>query len=462
MRSFLSPAGKGAAPAPRPAIGVAARLARAQPRTQLVGELSELFEVGAELGKGATSTVIAAVERASGRRVALKVSNTLALAADVKELEALSEEVGVMAALPPHPAIAHLHSVAVGDVQTALVLDLVDGDLFDSLERGCRFPETSARVIFTQLLGALAHCHQNGVSHRDVKPENCCFASRAAAAAAAGEAVDVGGELRVKLVDFGLADFCEGSADVLTGLAGTAGYTAPEVLAWYWEDLDRIGEADTKPGSKPAGLQPAAYGRSCDVWSAGILLHALLTGELPFSQNLPMDKLLQQLSHAQATLDPAAPAWAHISEEAMEVVRRALAPLPADRPTVVELARLDWLHAEASAEGARVAGHLAEEAADSTARETAAGAVACEMRIDALSGVVRVALRAGLRATAATETQPSAAVRGVSTHSRTTTHTQPHTHNHTLTLTKNSHTCNTNTQSHADMRTRAHTLAHSP
>ena len=337
----------------RAAAAVHAELAAASGASVTrVSDVRTLYELGAELGRGRTSTVFEAVERTSGQRVALKTLSTATLAADREELASVGCELRAMRALPPHPHIAQLRGVLVSGEHVALVLELVcGGDLLGSIERDGAYTEACARCILAQLASALWHCHAHGVCHRDVKPENVCFVR-----------TDGCGERPVvKLIDFGLADFFAAAEppsdgdDGLRGLAGTAVYAAPEVMAWYWEEDANLGDAGTQPGSrtKPAGLVAAPYGRRCDVWAAGVVLHAALVAELPFGQALPIDELLHRC--ARIGPDWSAPGWAAVSAGARELVASMLAPRADQRPHVRQLCEHAWLRDEVARVGRSVA-----------------------------------------------------------------------------------------------------------
>lgn len=91
-----------------------------------------------------------------------------------------------------------------------------------------------------ELLCAIAHCHANGVIHRDIKPEN----------------IMVDSNERVKLLDFGLSKKSKGETDQT--ICGTPYYIAPEMI-----------EGDF-------------YNEKVDIWSIGVLLYSLVSGEMPF------------------------------------------------------------------------------------------------------------------------------------------------------------------------------------
>ena len=119
-------------------------------------------------------------------------------------------------------------------------------------------PEPVAAAIVAQLAQALALCHRRGVAHRDVKPDNILI--DAAAEEDEDEEDGRGAAPRARLADFGSAAWVgAGGLGRAEGLVGTPHYVAPEVVAG--------GE----------------YGAKADVWSAGVVMYALLSGgALPF------------------------------------------------------------------------------------------------------------------------------------------------------------------------------------
>ncbi|XP_039811696.1 phosphoenolpyruvate carboxylase kinase 1-like [Panicum virgatum] len=116
------------------------------------------------------------------------------------------------------------------------------------LRRGAPVTEPVAAAIVAQLAQALALCHRRGVAHRDVKPDNILID-------AAAEEDGRGAAPRARLADFGSAAWVgAGGLGRAEGLVGTPHYVAPEVVAG--------GE----------------YGAKADVWSAGVVMYALLSG----------------------------------------------------------------------------------------------------------------------------------------------------------------------------------------
>ncbi|KAF4221176.1 hypothetical protein CNMCM5878_009973 [Aspergillus fumigatiaffinis] len=146
-----------------------------------------------------------------------------------------------------HPHIARLYEVIVTEKLVWLVLEYCPGDeLYNYLLRHGPLPVDKVKRIFTQLVGAVAYVHSRSCVHRDLKLENILLDKHE----------------NVKLCDFGFTREYEGKASYLQTFCGTICYSAPEMLK----------------GEKYAG-------EKVDVWSLGIILYALLAGELPFDED---------------------------------------------------------------------------------------------------------------------------------------------------------------------------------
>ncbi len=215
---------------------------------QVVGDRYELRDV---IGTGGMGVVYAGFDRRLQRPVAVKFLNPTA-AADGAALQRFQRE--ALAA----GRIGHENICDVRDLGTTeqgapyIIMELLDGaPLSDQLLAEGRLSPEDAVSILVQVLAALDAAHAAGIVHRDLKPENIFLAESNS------------GEQRVKIVDFGISKALGDITDLRlteTGIVvGSPYYMSPE-QARGRQDVD---------------------GRS-DLWSVGVILYELLTGQLPF------------------------------------------------------------------------------------------------------------------------------------------------------------------------------------
>jgi WD40 repeat protein len=250
------------------------------------------------VGQGAFGTVFQARDDTLDRVVALKVPRAGNLPGSGPEGDRFLREARSAAQLR-HPSIVTLHEVGRDGDVPYLVSDYVEGvTLADRLSAGRISPREAARLA-AEVADALHYAHEQGVVHRDVKPSNVMLTA----------------EGRPLVMDFGLAKREAGEVTVtLDGqVLGTPAYMAPEQAR---------GEAHT-------------VDRRADVYSLGVVLYQLLTGELPFRGTARM--LLHQVLHDEPRpprrLNDAVP------RDLETVCLRAMAKDPGRRyPTAGELA----------------------------------------------------------------------------------------------------------------------------
>lgn len=164
------------------------------------------------------------------------------------------------------------------------------------LDKGALDPPKVQR-IFTQLVGAVSYVHNKSCVHRDLKLENILLDKHE----------------NVKLVDFGFTREYEGKSNYLQTWCGTVCYSAPEMLK----------------GEKYAG-------EKVDVWSLGIILYALLVGELPFDDDDEMVTKRRILKE-----EPNYPE--SFPQQAKELCQSLLSKRPLLRPTLADILQNPWL-----------------------------------------------------------------------------------------------------------------------
>lgn len=233
--------------------------------------LERRYRIAAQIARGGMSTVYTAVDTRLDREVAVKVMDPQ-LAQEPKFRKRFEREARAVAKLN-HPALVNVFDQGVDEEYVFLVMELVTGGSLRELlaERG-PMPPHAAISVMRSVLTALSVAHETGMIHRDIKPDNVLISDRST-------------RNNVKLADFGLVRAINttrhdtfpgvrssGRATAPNGqVIGTAGYLSPEQVRG--EELDE---------------------RS-DVYSAGILLYELLTGELPFRGSSPEDTALLRL-----------------------------------------------------------------------------------------------------------------------------------------------------------------------
>jgi eukaryotic-like serine/threonine-protein kinase len=275
-----------------PAAGEAARLTFGATRASLVGERIGPFEVLERIGSGGMGEVYEARDSRLQRRVAIK-RLPAHLSADPERVRRFRQEALAASALN-HPNIVTVHEIVEHEGGDLLVTELVDGITLRERARDGPLPLATVLDIGLQIANGLAAAHAIGIVHRDVKPPN----------------VMIRRDGLVKVLDFGIAKSAERAvgeekAGLRSGtVIGTAAYMSPEQV--------RGGPVDART----------------DVFSLGVILHELATGESPFAAATSADSLAAVLER-----DPAPPSrrCPVLPEDFDRLVARALSKDPAGR-----------------------------------------------------------------------------------------------------------------------------------
>ncbi len=193
-------------------------------------------------------------------------------------------------ALLGHPNIVKVYDVSLSDRMPSIVMEYIDGiTLKDYIEQRGAIPWKEAVHFAVQVLRALQHAHDNGVVHRDVKPQNTMLLR----------------DGTLKLTDFGIARFSRAASHTLTDHAiGSVHYISPEQA--------RGETADQKS----------------DIYSVGVLLFEMLTGRLPFDAESPVAVAVKQIETTPPRLRELNP---EIPEGLEEITARAMEKEPGRR-----------------------------------------------------------------------------------------------------------------------------------
>ena len=217
----------------------------------------------------------------------------------INDKEKFKNEINIMSECD-HPNIIKLVEIYEDKMFIELIMEeCFGGTLFDRLyknleEEGEAFSEKEAAKIFKQIMSAIYYCHKKGIAHRDLKMENVLFLYKTE-------------DSPIKVIDFGLSEFqslpnnlleiISGEKNmVMTGSVGTSHYISPEALQ-------------------------GKYNQKCDLWSAGVILYAILSGSFPFDGKT--DKEIYK-SIIKRKYDFKKDVWVNISDEAKDLISHLL------------------------------------------------------------------------------------------------------------------------------------------
>jgi eukaryotic-like serine/threonine-protein kinase len=282
----------------------------------MVGEvLADRYELEELVGTGGMSSVFRAHDRLLDRKVALKILHQQ-YSGDDDYVERFKREARSVAALS-HPNVVTVIDRGEHEDRQFIVFEYVEGENLKRLiERRGPAPVPNALELAIQIARGLAFAHQQGLIHRDVKPQN----------------VLLNGDGRAKVTDFGIARSLNVQRRMTqTGtVLGTSDYIAPEQA------------------------QGQRVDEHTDVYSLGVVVYELLTGEVPFPGENFVAVAMRHINEEPPSVREKRP---DVPVRVDEAVRRAMAKRPEDRfPTMDAFcAELEACLAELQAAGTQVA-----------------------------------------------------------------------------------------------------------
>lgn len=257
------------------------------------------FRIEREIARGSSGTVYVAVDPHDGRRVAIKLADG-AVGRDGDRRARL--EARAVTRLQ-HPNIVEVTEFGYEGCRPFLVMELVEGEtLQECIERRGPLPVEDVSRIGAELAAALAHAHEHGVLHRDLKPDNVLL--------------DESGAVRV--VDFGLAKLTDAASVSLVGSTGSATLDGQLLGTPHYMSPEQVdGDA-------------AHYGERSDVYGLGATLYTMMTGAPPFASCGKLIELLNTIAH-RPPVDPRA-MRSDLPIPLVDIVLCCLAKDPRDRP----------------------------------------------------------------------------------------------------------------------------------
>lgn len=247
------------------------------------------------IGQGAFAKVKQAIHEKTSTQVSVKIMSK----GKIKESyvwKHLYRE-GQIHGMMDHPNIIKLLHVFENEGGYYMVTELASGgEVLDYIVAHRRLNEKETRKLVRQLASGVEYMNRMGVVHRDLKAENLLLDAN----------------LNLQIIDFGLSNAVEGTAQFLETQCGSPSYSAPELLA---------GEA---------------YTQDVDVWSIGVNMYAMLTGKLPYpGENIP--KLYPLMMNDQFPMPP------KLSPGCKDLLAQLLKGNPVDRIKITDVLEHEWV-----------------------------------------------------------------------------------------------------------------------
>jgi calcium/calmodulin-dependent serine protein kinase len=268
----------------------------------------DVYDLCEEIGRGPFSIVRRCIHRQTGQQFAAKIVDVAKFTSSPGlSTDDLKREATICHMLK-HPHIVELLETYSSEGMLYMVFEYMDGsDLCYEVVRrassGFVYSEAVASHYMRQILEAMRYCHENDIVHRDIKPECILLATKENSAP-------------VKLGGFGVAvQLPDRHPANPGGRVGCSSYMAPEVI-------------ERRP-----------YGKAVDIWAAGVLLHVLLSGVLPFHGS--GRRLMEAICRGKLHMD--CPQWELISDSAKDLIQQMLAVDPKQRITIQEVLNHRWL-----------------------------------------------------------------------------------------------------------------------
>ena len=252
------------------------------------------YLVKRELGRGGMGAVYLAEQPGLGREVAIK-QLVASAAADPVALKRFLQEAQVMARTS-HPNLVQVHDLELMGTENYIVLEFVRGkSLRDRINEG-PIPPPQVFAVMHGVLQALDYAHRRAIVHRDMKPENVLLSD----------------DGMVKVADFGIARLTDD-----TGVGGTATKTGTTVGTPQYMSPEQVASSKVD-------------GRS-DLYSTGIMLYELVTGQPPFIASEADGPFTLMAKHVQAPPKPPSVFQPGLDPVLEQVILKSIAKRPEDR-----------------------------------------------------------------------------------------------------------------------------------
>ena len=271
---------------------------------QSEGEPSEYYYNVKTLGEGSFGLVYLGKHKISGVERDIKNIEKDQAHLTKEEEKTLIKEINILKTLD-HPNIMKVYEYFNTPDCFSIVSELcTGGELFKKIENN-NLSENVGKYVMKQLLSAVAFCHKNGIIHRDLKPENILLEEEEEATKE---------YFTIKVIDFGTSGKIK-KGQKYNDVIGTPFYIAPEVLK-------------------------NKYDEKCDIWSCGVILYVMLSGEPPFYGE-DDDEIYNKILTEEVQFNQKE--WENISDEAKDLVKKLLTKDYKSRLSAVDALAHPWI-----------------------------------------------------------------------------------------------------------------------
>ena len=256
------------------------------------------FILKEKLGEGAFGSVRLGINKQTGEKVAIKILEKSKLSKYENKIK-LDREIEILKKLK-HPNIIQLYSVIETERQFLLIMEYIRGkELYQYILVKKKISEEEACLYFQQIISGIEYLHKLKIAHRDIKAENILIEQNTKT---------------IKIVDFGLSNTYDDKEEgMLSTACGSPCYAAPEML-----------EGKLYKGGK------------VDIWSAGVVLFAMICGYLPFEDE-DNSELYKKIINGKYSIP------SHVSKQGRDLIYGLLNTNPRKRINISQIKKHSWI-----------------------------------------------------------------------------------------------------------------------
>jgi len=283
------------------AVGLATRIIQNCQGPSFIGRTFGHYKISESIGTGGMGEVYLATDIIAGRNAALKLL-PMRFACDTGRLKRFQQEAHSVVALN-HPNILTVYEIGEDHSTHYIASELIEGETLRQRLTGGRIQLSEAVDVAMQVTSALAAAHGAGIVHRDIKPENIMLRP----------------DGYVKVLDFGIAKLAE-SAFAEATADGAESTTLAQT------NLGSI--LGTVRYMSPEQTRGAQVDKRTDIWSVGVVLYEMFTGQAPFTGDTPAEVMSSILEKEPPPLGSYV---AHTPVECQQIINKTLRKNPEER-----------------------------------------------------------------------------------------------------------------------------------